>query len=194
MTRIPTNPVGPRKVCVGCIVGPHGVRGLVTLRPYTQNAEDIVAYGPLETDTGRPVSLCLKGRKKAGLIAEITGVDSREAAETLKGVALFVDHANLPALPADEWYHDDLIGLRAVGDDDTDLGKVIAVQNFGAGDLLEVQPLGGSSFYVPLTRDAVPEIDTANGHLTITAAGLIDDTPQAQDDPPHGQDEGPGND
>ena len=172
-----------QKVCLGHIVGPHGVRGLVTIRPYTQEARDIVAYGPLDTGAGRRLSLVLKGVKKTGLIAAIDGVDSREAAQALKGEALFVDQAVLPALPADEWYHGDLMGLVAHGSGGENLGAVVAVQNFGAGDLLEIQPRAGESFYVPLTRQAVPEIDVENGRLTVAdVEGLRDDAhgPQAK--------------
>lgn len=182
MTQTKPNAKTTRKVCLGCIGAPHGVRGLVTVRPYTQRGEDIIAYGPLDTGTGRRLSLVLKGKKKAGLIAEIAGVDSREAAEALKGARLFVDHTCLPALPANEWYQGDLVGLRACNEKGEDLGKVVAVQNFGAGDLLEVQPQSGDSFYVPLTCAAVPEIDLGIGRVTIAAAGLIDDAPQAEEE------------
>lgn len=167
-----------QQVCLGHIVGAHGVRGLVTIRPYTEVGEDIVAYGPLNTGAGRRLSLVLKGAKKTGLIAAIDGVDSREAAQALKGVELFVDHDALPALDRNEWYHGDLIGLAAIGPQGEDLGAVAAVQNFGAGDLLEIKPRAGESFYVPLTREAVPEIDIQNRRLSIAGVeGLLELAP-----------------
>lgn len=166
-------------VCLCTIQAPHGVRGLVRLRPHTDVPEDVAAYGPLQDRSGRAYILRLKGRSKGSLLAAVDGVADRDAAERLKGTDLYVPRDRLPATDdADEFYLADLVGLAVLRQDDgLTLGRVRAVPNYGAGDLLEVAPEGGGqTVLLPFTRDVVPEIDLAGGLVRVDPpAGLWPD-------------------
>jgi 16S rRNA processing protein RimM len=95
-------------------------------------------------------------------------VTTREGAEALARTKLYIARALLPEREADEWYHADLIGLTAIGQDGIEIGKVVAVQNFGAGDLIEIAPAaGGATVLIPFTRDTVPDVDVEGGRLTL---------------------------
>ena len=161
------------RVCLAAIAGAHGVRGLVKLKTFTETPEDALAYGPLEDEAGaRRFEVSLKGRAggKGGdlLLAEIAGVDSREAADALRGTRLYVARAALPEIDEEEtFYHADLVGLAAVDGEGAARGRVKAVQNFGAGDLLEIEEEGGASYFLPFTKAAVPEVDLAAGRIVI---------------------------
>lgn len=158
----------PKRVCLGQVTGAHGVRGEVRLRSFTGVPEAIADYGPLEDESGarRFTILSLRPGKNA-LIARIEGVDSREAAEALKGVELWVDRAVLPEESEEgAYYHADLIGLVAINAEGAALGQVVAVHNFGAGDLLEVRPAtGGQTVLVPFTEAIVPDLDLEAGWM-----------------------------
>ena len=153
---------------LGEIGAAQGLKGEVRIRSYTEERGGITAYGPLQDETGRKIEIeSLRAMPKA-LIARIKGVTTREAAEALAHTKLYVPRAMLPERGEEEWYHADLVGLAAVGRDGAPLGKVVAIQNFGAGDLLEVKPIGGgATVLVPFTRDTVPEIDVEGGRLTL---------------------------
>lgn len=153
---------------LGEIGAAQGLKGEVRVRSYTEEPGGITAYGPLQDETGRKIEIeSLRATPKA-LIARIKGVTTREAAEALAHTKLYVPRAMLPERGEEEWYHADLVGLAAVGRDGAPLGKVVAIQNFGAGDLLEVKPIGGgATVLVPFTRDTVPEIDVEGGRLTL---------------------------
>src|SRR5690554_391522 len=155
------------RVCLAAIVGAHGVRGLVRLKPFTEESESVAAYGPLSDESGeRHFQLRLKGQVKGLLLAEIDGVADRNAAEALRGLRLYVERAALPP-PEDpeEFYYADLIGLRVETSTGELLGEVRAVQDFGAGDVLEVAPAEDRSFYLPFTRQVVPKVELAAGRL-----------------------------
>lgn len=153
----------PDLVCLGRIGGPHGVRGAVHIQTFTERPEDVAAYGLLVSETGgRSYRLTVQKRAKSGVIARIDGIDDRGAAQALKGVLLFVDREVLPAAGTDEFYHADLIGMKAVGVDGAPLGEIIAVQNFGAGDVLELRAANsGKTIMVPFSQDVVPTVDMA---------------------------------
>jgi 16S rRNA processing protein RimM len=155
-------------VLLGEIGAAQGLKGEVRIRSYTEERGGITAYGPLQDETGRKIEIeSLRATPKA-LIASIKGVTTREAAEALAHTKLYVPRAMLPERGEEEWYHADLVGLAAVGRDGAPLGEVVAIQNFGAGDLLEVKPIGGgATVLVPFTRDTVPEIDVEGGRLTL---------------------------
>lgn len=155
------------RVCVGRIGAPHGVRGLVVVHSFTEVAEDVASYGPVATAGGDKLSLEIRGAKKAGLIAAIEGVADRQAAEALRGELLYVDRARLPAPAEDEYYLADLTGLEAVDDGALALGRVVAVHDFGAGDLVEIQPEGEESVLIAFTRENVPEVDIARGRIVV---------------------------
>ncbi len=169
----------PQRVCLGVIGKPHGVRGLVRLRPFTAEPEAVASYGPLETEDGaRRLTLMIVGHGSKGeLVARIAGIADRTAAQALKGTRLFIPRDRLPPLDdAAEYYHADLIGLTAVMPDGTPFGTVQAVQNYGAGDLLEVGRPDGSTATLPFTEAVVPTVDLASGRIVVAPpTGLLDD-------------------
>jgi 16S rRNA processing protein RimM len=160
-------------ICVGRIDGPHGVRGLVKLTSYTETPEDVAGYGPLCDARGEGAwEIELLGAAQGRFIARIAGIDSREAAQALKGLRLHVRRAVLPEPEAEEYYHADLVGLAVEDTTGAPLGTVIAVQDFGAGDVLEIGAGGSAgerraSLLVPFTKRAVPVVDIAGGRLVV---------------------------
>lgn len=158
-----------RRVLLGRIAGAHGIRGEVLIKTFTAAPEDIGAYGPLtDADGARSYRIESARATQKGVVARIEGVGDRNAAEALKGVELFVARERLPDVAEGEFYHDDLIGMAAVDADGTQIGEVIAVQNFGAGDLLEIRLAGsGKTELVPFTDDAVPEVDVAGRRVVV---------------------------
>jgi 16S rRNA processing protein RimM len=155
-------------VLLGEIGAAQGLRGEVRIRSYTEEPASIVSYGALQDESGRQIEIeALRATPKA-LIARIKGVTTRSAAESLVNTKLYVPRARLPKRGEEEWYHADLIGLHARSRDGAQLGEIVSIQNFGAGDLLEVKPAsGGATVLVPFTRDSVPEIDVEGGRLTL---------------------------
>lgn len=169
------------KVCVGAIAGAHGVKGVVRIKSFTAVPEDVAAYGPVtDEDGGRTFPLTITGGSRGQVMARIEGVADREAAEALRGVRLYVPRDTLPPTDEDEFYHADLIGLRAEDMAGATLGSVRAVHDYGAGDLLEIVLEDGRSATVPFTRDMVPTVDIAGGRVVIDQpAGLLDEADDA---------------
>lgn len=155
------------RVCVGAIAGAFGVRGEVRLKSFCTTPEDIAAYGPLWTEDGsRSFTVKLTRPVTGGLGARLSGIASKEDGDALKGATLWVDRARLPSLPDDEFYHTDLIGLEVFDTGGAPLGKVRAVQNFGAGDILEIfAPGRRTTLLLPFTRAAVPTVDVKAGRI-----------------------------
>ncbi len=156
------------KLCVGVIAGAFGVRGEVRLKSFCAEPEAIARYGPLVSgDGGLSTSVTLTGTTGKGLVARLSGVTSREQADALRGTKLYTDRARLPDLPEDEFYHDDLIGMEVVDTGGRPLGRVGAILNHGASDLLEVR--GGDSgndvMLLPFTRKIVPVVDPKAGRI-----------------------------
>ena len=140
------------------------------VRSYTQNPADLTAYGPLEYGGGQQrLALEITGAGPKGvLLGRVEGVTDRNGAEALRGVDLYVDRSRLPETEDDEtYYHADLIGLAAVDKDGEPLGRVAAVHDFGAGELLEIVAADGTELFLPFTKKVVPEIDLEAGRLTI---------------------------
>jgi 16S rRNA processing protein RimM len=167
-----------RRVVLAVVTGAHGTRGEVKLKSFTAEPGAIAEYGPLErSDGGKPLEIVALRPAKQGLIARFAGISERNAAERLKGVELSVARHRLPEPAAEEYYHADLVGLAAERPDGTVLGEVIAVHNFGAGDILEVRlPDGVQTVLVPFTRETVPEIDISNRRLVVDPPeGLLED-------------------
>ena len=159
------------RVLLGVVAAPHGVRGLVRIRSYTEDPMAVGAYGPLSDETGkRAYRVEALSTARGAVLARIEGVADRTAAEALRGLRLYVERKQLPDAGEREWYEADLIGLAAVGRDGKDWGKVVAFHDFGAGSVMEVS--GGAM--LPFTDEAVPEIDVQGGKVVVEPpAGLL---------------------
>ncbi len=168
-------------VCIGVIGGAHGVRGHVRIRSFTHRPANVAAYGRVFDAGGErsfEVEVC--GETKGQVIARIKGICDRSSAEDLRGIALYVPRSALPEPRGEEYYHADLIGLtvelaaEAYGPR-TAIGRVRAVHDFGAGDVLEVELLSGASAMVPFTREAVPEVDVGGRRILVAPlAGVFE--------------------
>lgn len=154
-------------VCLGAIMGSYGVRGEARVKSFCAEPSAIGDYGTLTDDAGRRYTVTVIRPVKGGYAVRLSGVSDKEAADALKGQRLWAPRSALPALPDDEFYHSDLIGLAAFDTGGVDLGRVHAVHDHGAGDLLELRPDGGESILVPFTCAAVPTIDLAAGRLIV---------------------------
>jgi 16S rRNA processing protein RimM len=156
------------QICVARIGAAHGVRGAVKLWTFTEDPFAVKAYGPLLTKDGtRSFEVATAREAKGHLVATLKGVATREDAERLNGVELYVAREKLPATDENEYYHADLIGLAAVNADNEPLGRVIAIHNFGAGDIIEIAPPQGSTMLLPFTNAVVPTIDLKGGRVVI---------------------------
>lgn len=155
------------RVCVGAIGGAFGVKGEVRIKSFCATPEAIGDYAPLYTEDGsQSFTLSLTGQIKNGFTARLSGVQTKEQADALKGLRLFAERTALPALPDDEFYHADLIGLQVLDTGGAPLGKVRAVHNHGATDLLEIQGPGlKTTVLLPFTHDAVPTVDLSTGRI-----------------------------
>ena len=153
-----------RLILVGRVAGAFGVKGEVRITSYTDEPAALVRYRDLQQADGTPALTLTAGRPhKGALIARAKQVATREDAEALRGLELFVPRDALPPPDEDEFYLADLIGLAAVTPDGAPLGRIKSVQNFGAGDLLEIAPETGPSWWLPFTKEAVPEVRIADG-------------------------------
>ncbi len=164
------------RICVGAIAGSFGVQGEVRLKSFCADPAAIAAYGPLFTEDGtQSYTIKLTRAVSGGLAARIAGVATKEQADALRGVSLYVDRAKLPHLPDDEFYHTDLIGLAAHDTGGALIGTVQAVHNHGAGDLLEIVGAGlKTALLLPFTQAVVPTVDLA-------AKRIIVDLPEGLD-------------
>lgn len=155
-------------VCLGEVLGAHGVRGAVRIKSFAMNVSDIAAYGPLQSeDGGRHFALTVRGVSRGAVLAEIDGIDRREAAVALRGTRLYVRREALPETEEDEFYHADLIGLSARTVSGESYGVVRGIYDYGAGDVIEIERQKEPSILFPFTRENVPEIDLAAGCLVI---------------------------
>jgi 16S rRNA processing protein RimM len=165
----------PSQICVARIGAPHGVRGQVRLWTFTEDPLALKDYGPLASKDGaRQFEVTHIREAKGHLIATLKGVVTREQAELLNGVELYVARERLPATAEDEYYHADLIGLAAVNASGEPLGQIIAVHNFGAGDIIEIAPRHGTTLLLPFTNAVVPSIDLAAGQVIVELPAEID--------------------
>jgi 16S rRNA processing protein RimM len=156
------------QICVARIGAPHGVRGAVKLWTFTEDPMAVMQYGPLATKDGARRFEVADAREARGhLVATLKGVATREDAERLNGIELYIPREKLPATDADEYYHADLIGLAAVNAVGAPIGRVIAIHNFGAGDIIEIAPTHGATMLLPFTNAVVPTVDLAAGRVVI---------------------------
>ena len=155
-------------ICVARIGAAHGVRGAVKLWTFTGDPFAVERYGPLATRDGvRQFEVTSAREAKGHLVATLKGIATREEAERLNGLELFIARDKLPATDDDEYYHADLIGLAAVNATDEPLGHVVAIHNFGAGNIIEIAPPQGPTLLLPFTNAVVPSVDLAGGRVVI---------------------------
>lgn len=168
------------RVCVGQFAGAHGVRGQVKLRSFTEDPAAVVSYGPLSDEEGRrSFRVTLAGTAKDAFLARVDGVTTREAAEALTGLRLYVERSALPDTgDEDEFYHADLIGLRAELADGSPFGTVKAVYDFGAGDVLEIRTVAGILDLLPFTQACVPVVDVAGGRIVVSPPDTVEVKPE----------------
>jgi 16S rRNA processing protein RimM len=171
----------PSQICVARIGAAHGVRGAVKLWTFTEDPFAVKRYGPLATKDGaRQFEVASAREAKDHLVAMFKGVTTREDAERLNGLELYVAREKLPTTDQDEYYHADLIGLAAVTAADEPLGRVVAIHNFGAGDIIEIAPPQGATMLLPFTNAVVPTVDLASGRVVIVLPDEIEgDDPSA---------------
>ena len=156
------------RVCVAQIGAAHGLRGGVHLRSFTAEPEAFATYGPLETeDRSRRLEIESVRPAKDGFTVRFLGVTRREAAEALRNVNLYVERSALPAAEEGEFYHADLIGLAAVTTAGEPLGEVIAIHNFGAGDILELRLKDSETTMLAFDEATVPTIDVEGGKIIV---------------------------
>jgi 16S rRNA processing protein RimM len=166
-------------VLMARIGGAHGIRGEVRAQAFTADPLAVGDYGPLRDASGRVFEILSVKSAKSVVILKLKGVVDRDAAEALNGTELFIDRDDLPddALDEDEFYQNDLIGLQAIDAEGKAHGSVVAVHDFGAGIVLELEQAGRRSVMIPFSEAAVPDIDVEAGRLIVdpVAAGLVDD-------------------
>jgi len=157
------------KVCIAKILTAHGVRGLVKIDCYLEDADELGNYNPLIAADGKEYTLTLKNSIKGKWLAEIKGVNDRTEAEKYRNIELFTSRDNLP--DAEEGiYHEDLIGMNVEDKNGASIGTIISVDNFGASDLIEVKPASGKNFYLPFTEPYLVETDLDNKRVIVDQA------------------------
>lgn len=164
-------------VLVGVIVGAHGIKGEVKLKSFTSDPLSIGRYGPLQSTSGQSFEITKLKAAKDDFIASLKTVIDRNAAEALKGTELFVAREMLPKLKSHEAYAHDLMGLDVVLENGTALGKLVAMPNYGAGDLLEVAVEGNTeTVLIPFTNAFVPQEDFSTGKIIVNLPdGYLDE-------------------
>jgi 16S rRNA processing protein RimM len=173
----------PAHICIARIGAAHGVRGAVKLWTFTEDPMAVMQYGPLATKDGaRSFEVANAREAKDHLVATFKGVTTREEAERLNGVELYIPRDKLPDTDDGEYYHADLIGLAAVTAANEPLGRVTAIHNFGAGDIIEIAPPQGATMLLPFTNAVVPTVDLAQGLVVIELpAEIVGDDPTSSD-------------
>jgi 16S rRNA processing protein RimM len=172
-----------QRILLGRIVGAHGIRGDVVIDSYAGEPGNIGAYGPLSSEDGsKQLTIKVVRVTPKGVVARVAGVADRNGAEALKGTALYVSRDRLPAAGEDEFYYADLAGLRADNEAGERIGSVVAMQNYGAGDLLEVR-LDGQTIteLLPFTNAFVPVVDVAGGRVVVVMPASTPDDDEEGD-------------
>ena len=164
-----------RDILLAAVIGAQGLKGDVRVKTFTESPDALARYGALHDKDGRGFTIAaLRPTKPGEAVVALAGVTSREAAEALKGTELFVARASLPATGEEEFYHADLIGLRAEDDLGRTLGAVSALHNFGAGDVIEIARTDGDHIHLPFTRETVPLVEIAKGRIVIAMPQYVE--------------------
>ena len=159
---------GSKRILLGHISSAHGIRGEVLVKSHAADPADIAAYGPLSDAEGRrSFKLKVVRVTPKGVIARIAGVADRNAAEALRGTELYVERSAMGEAAEGEYFYSDLIGLAAVNTAQETLGRVVAIHNFGAGDIIEIAPEKGATMLLPFTNAVVPTVDIKDGRVVI---------------------------
>lgn len=162
------NTLNNNRICIGKIADAHGVRGLIKVSCYAEDPGLLNAHDLYTDENGdQTIKITLKNPANKYWIASVAGVNDRNAAENLKGTALWLDRDLLPDTDDDEFYYSDLEGMNVQNPDGEVIGTILAIQNFGAGDLLEIKPVSGASYYLPFTKEFVPTIDIENEKIIL---------------------------
>lgn len=149
-------------------MGAQGLKGEVKAKIFTATPDALPRYGVLHTKDGRKLKITtFRPSKEGEAVIAFEGVNSRDAAQALKGLQLFVARDALPATEEDEFYHADLVGLDARDSEGRSLGKVAAIHNFGASDVIELTRADGDSVHLAFTRETVPHIHIAEGYIVV---------------------------
>ncbi|HEY5048540.1 MAG TPA: ribosome maturation factor RimM [Rhizomicrobium sp.] len=157
-----------RDILLAVVIGAQGLRGEVRVKTFAQTPDRLRAYGPLHANDGRIFEIASMRPLKSDIaVVHFEGVQTREAAESLRGVELHVSRDVLPAPEENEFYHADLIGLRAEDVQGRLIGEVRAIHNFGAGDVIEIARADGGNLFLPFTRDTVPAVEPETGRLVM---------------------------
>ncbi len=168
MGPIDMNSQETQRVLVARIGAAHGIRGEVRVKSFTDDPLSFGDYGPLMTADGSRTFEVVRARmQKTVVVTKFREIDDRNTAEALNGTDLFIERGRLPAPDEDEFYYEDLAGLEVRSTSGEQLGRIVSVQDFGAGDLLEVRPPRGPSYYVPFTRDFVPTVAVTDGYVVV---------------------------
>ncbi|MGB1862834.1 MAG: ribosome maturation factor RimM [Candidatus Puniceispirillum sp.] len=169
------------RISVAAVMGSHGVRGNVKIKPFTETPESLGRFDKVYLEDGQQVSLkILSVGSKGVVLARLGKVESRDASDALRGQHLYVDRAALPDLADDEIYHADLLGLDAVLADGRALGCIAAIHDFGAGNVVEIEPPQGASLMLPFGGAALVAIELDKGQVVLAPPdGLLDGTEDA---------------
>jgi 16S rRNA processing protein RimM len=166
-----------REVLLAAVIGAQGLKGAVKVKLFTETPEALPSYGPLRDARGRRYEItAFRPGKPGEAVISFSGIADRASAEALKGAELFIARAALPAAAEEEFYHADLIGLDAQDSEGRMLGKVAALHNYGAGDVMEIARPDGDSILLAFTRETVPTIDIAGGRIVVAVPEDDEDT------------------
>jgi 16S rRNA processing protein RimM len=157
-----------KEVLLAAVIGAQGLKGEVKAKVFTATPDSLPRYGVLHTKDGRKFSItAFRTSKEGEAVIAFEGIRDRNAAEALKGTELFVSRDALPEADDDEFYHADLIGLEAQDSEGRVIGKISALHNFGAGDVMEISLPDGDHVLIAFTRETVPTINVAEGFVMV---------------------------
>jgi 16S rRNA processing protein RimM len=164
-----------KKICLGKIVGVHGIRGEVKVKSYTELDKDLGSYGDLEDkNSTQKFTLKVTGHSKDLLRVKIKGVDDRNKAETLIGTELYANRDVLPEVQTEDvFYEADLVGLEVLDEQKNKVAKVIGFYNFGAGDILEIKLTNGKTEMLPFNKAYVPDVNLEESYIIVTSTAMV---------------------
>ncbi len=162
-------------VCVGVIASPHGIKGEVKIKPFTESVTSFANFTVFYSEDGSTTyKLQITGYSKSMIIAAIDGIDDRNSAQMLRGTYLYVSRGDLETITDDdEFYYTDLIGMQVVTADGSDFGAIYHVHNYGAGDILEIELTNGQKELFVFNKETFPKIDFDCGRITICPPDVV---------------------